>query len=75
MLKMEKIGMKDFQRIVQQIAEENGTTPDNVLREMELALDEIYEHHKGKRPTPEEFVFEIAMMLHGGDGMFRWRQN
>ena len=54
----------------------NGTTPENVLREMQLAIDHAYDHHdkeaqklwdmmsfKSDRPTPEEFIFQVAMML------------
>lgn len=76
--------MKNFQKILNQIAKENGSTPDGVLREMELALNEAYDRRsaeeqslwdmitfKGERPTPEEFIFQIAMLLHSGDGMFR----
>lgn len=77
--------MKNFQKILNQIAKENGSTPDSVLREMELALNEAYDRRsaeeqslwdmlafKGERPTPEEFIFQIAMMLHREDGMFRF---
>ena len=64
--------MKNFEEIIAKIARENGTTPENVLREMQLAID----HHdkeaqklwdmmsfKSDRPTPEEFIFQVAMML------------
>ena len=47
-----------------------------ILREMQLAIDHAYDHHdkeaqklwdmmsfKSDRPTPEEFIFQVAMML------------
>ena len=59
--------MKNFEEIIAKIARENGTTPENVLREMQLAIDHAYDHHdkeaqklwdmmsfKSDRPTPEE---------------------
>ena len=68
--------MKNFEEIIAKIARENGTTPENVLREMQLAIDHAYDHHdkeaqklwdmmsfKSDRPTPEEFIFQVAMML------------
>lgn len=76
--------MKNFQEILAKIAKENGTTPDHVLQEMQHAIDEAYNHHgadaqplwdmmtfKGGRPTPEEFVLQIAMMLAEGDGILQ----
>lgn len=61
--------MKNFEEIIAKIAEENGTTSENVLREMQLAIDHAYDHHdkeaqklwdmiasKGERPTPEVTV-------------------
>lgn len=66
----------NFEEIIAKIARENGTTPENVLREMQLAIDHAYDHHdkeaqklwdmmsfKSDRPTPEEFIFQVAMML------------
>ena len=48
---------------------------------MQEAIDAAYDHHdadaqplwdmmtfKGERPTPEEFVFQVAMMLQNGNG-------
>lgn len=68
--------MKDFKEILEKIAKENGTAPENVLQEMQRAIDEAYDHHdasaqplwdmmtfKGDRPTPEEFILQIAMMM------------
>ena len=73
--------MKNFEEIIAKIAEENGTTSENVLREMQLAIDHAYDHHdkeaqklwdmiasKGERPTPEEFIFAVSMMIQNGDG-------
>lgn len=37
--------MKNFEEIIAKIAEENGTTSENVLREMQLAIDHAYDHH------------------------------
>lgn len=37
--------MKNFEEIIAKIARENGTTPENVLREMQLAIDHAYDHH------------------------------
>ena len=39
--------MKDFKEILEKIAKENGTTPENVLQEMQRAIDEAYDHHDG----------------------------
>ena len=40
-----RISMKNFEEIIAKIARENGTTPENVLREMQLAIDHAYDHH------------------------------
>lgn len=74
--------MKNFEEILAEIARENGTTPEAVLHEMQLAIDDAYDHHgkeaqplrdmmsfKGDRPTPEEFVLQVAMMLESGTGL------
>lgn len=74
--------MKNFEEILAEIARENGTTPEDVLHEMQLAIDDAYDHHgkeaqplvghddlQGDRPTPEEFVLQIAMMLENGTGL------
>lgn len=63
---------------------QNGTTSENVLREMQLAIDHAYDHHdkeaqklwdmiasKGERPTPEEFIFAVSMMIQNGDGLLQ----
>lgn len=74
--------MRNFEEIIAKVAQENGTTPEDVLREMQLAIDEAYNHHdeeaqklwgmmtfKGDRPTPEEFIFQVAMMMDDGRGL------
>lgn len=68
--------MKNFQKIIEKIAKENGTTPEQVLAEMQKVIDEAYSHHAGEadplwnriasggtKPTPEAFVARIARML------------
>lgn len=73
--------MKSFEEIIKRIAEENGSTPENILHEMQLAIDEAYDHHDaaaqplwdmmtftGDRPTPEEFILQLALMLSDGTG-------
>ncbi len=69
--------MKDFQEILAQIALENGTTPADILQEMQTAIDTAYENptkdekyvqntmsFPGDSPTPEEFVSHIAALLY-----------
>lgn len=71
--------MKNFQKIIKQIAKENGTTPEQVLAEMQKVIDETYSHHTpeadplwnkiapgGQKPTPEAFVAQLHRML--GEG-------
>ena len=67
------------------IARDNGTTPEDVLHEMQVAIDNAYDHHdqeaqqlwdkmtfKGDRPTPEEFIFQVAMMLDEGNVILQY---
>lgn len=74
--------MKKFEEILAQVARQNGTTPEDVLHEMQLAIYDAYDHHgkeaqplwdmmtfKGDRPTPEEFILQMAMMLDSGTGL------
>lgn len=74
--------MKKFQEIIERVAQESGTTPEDVLKEMQYAIDEAYDHHdassqvlwdmmtfKGDRPTPEEFIYQVAMMLDESNGI------
>lgn len=34
--------MRNFEEIIAKVAQENETTPEDVLREMQLAIDEAY---------------------------------
>ncbi len=76
--------MKNFEEILKKIAKENGTTPEIVRLEMQQAINQAYIHHdtdaqplwdnmtfEGDRPTPEEFILQLAMMLDKGDGLFQ----
>lgn len=68
--------MKNFQKIIKKIAKENGTTPEQVLAEMQKVIDEAYSRHageadplwnemapSGQKPTPEAFVAQLHRML------------
>ncbi len=72
----------NFQEILERIASANHTTPEEVYREMQKAIDEAYANPdpevqknwkalniKGDRPTPEEVIFGVGMMLSPGGGM------
>ena len=61
--------MKQFQKIVEKIARENGTTPENVMRQMQRAIDQAYDSRnagsatmwagmtfRGEKPTPAGFA-------------------
>lgn len=76
--------MRSFDEILTKIAHDNGMIPEDVLREMQVAIDAAYDHHdqeaqqlwdrmtfKGDRPTPEEFIFQVAMMLDEGNGILQ----
>ena len=76
--------MRSFDEILAKIAHDNGMIPEDVLREMQVAIDAAYDHHdqeaqqlwdrmtfKGDRPTPEEFIFQVAMMLDEGNGILQ----
>lgn len=73
--------MKKFEKIVDLIARQSGSTPEEVLQEMQQAIDYAAEHHdkngqrlwnmmnfKSGKPTPEEFIMQMAMMLNRTDG-------
>ena len=66
----------DFQKILKRIAAENNTTPEDVYHEMQIAIDAAYDnpdpeirrnwesiHFTGERPTPEDVIFRLGMML------------
>lgn len=68
--------MKNFKELLKVIAKQNHTTPENVLKEMQLAIDAGFDNpdpdiqkqwskvsHKAERPTPEEVIYHIAMTL------------
>lgn len=68
--------MKNFPKIIKKIAKENGTTPEQVLAEMQKVIDEAYSHHTpeadplwskiapgGQKPTPEAFVAQLHRIL------------
>ena len=68
--------MKQFQKILEKIARENGITPECVRDQMQRAIDQAYDHQteasaplwagltfRGERPTPEELVLQLAVLL------------
>lgn len=56
--------MKDFKEILEKIAKENGTTPENVLQEMQRAIDEAYDHHDGSAQPLWDMILRRARLLH-----------
>ena len=72
----------NFQEILARIAKENHTTPEEVYREMQIAIDSGFDnpdpevrkewakiHYTGDRPTPEDVIYGIGMMLSPDKGM------
>lgn len=68
--------MKQFEKILEKIARENGTTPECVRDQMQRAIDQAYDHpadgaaplwtglsFRDERPTPEELVLQLAALL------------
>ena len=68
--------MRGFQEILVILAKEHNTTPEDVLAEMQRALDEAYDHRTPEtqamwdqltfptgRPTAETFVQQMAELL------------
>lgn len=68
--------MNQFEKIVEKIARENGAAPDEVMAEMQRAIDRAWEERngqaaplwagltfRGERPTPEELVLSLAALL------------
>ncbi len=66
----------DFQKILKRIAKENHTTPEEVYREMQFAIDAAFDNKdpeiqknwesisfQGDRPTPEEVIYSLGLML------------
>ena len=65
--------MKNFQAILRKIARKNGTTPEQVRRDIQAAIDASFDNpdpavqaawrdipYKGDRPTAEEAVLGLA---------------
>ena len=70
----------DFQMILAKIAKEHHTTPEEVYREMQIAIDAAFDnpdpqvrknweqiHYTGDRPTPEDVIYGIGLMLSPDD--------
>lgn len=68
--------MRNFNDVLKVIAEQNLTTPEDVLKEIQLALDEGYNNPdpdvqkqwsqipcKNDRPTPEEVIIYLVQKL------------
>lgn len=68
--------MKRFNEILKAIAKQNNTTPQEVLKDMQTAIDTGYDNpdpavqakwstipHKGERPTAEEVINHLALSL------------
>lgn len=68
--------MNQFEKIVEKIARENGTTPEHVRQEMQRAIDRAWEERngqaaplwagltfRGERPTPEELIPQLAALM------------
>ena len=68
--------MKQFEKILEIIARENGTTPECVRDQMQRAIDQAYDHpteataplwtglgFRDERPTPEDLVLQLAVLL------------
>lgn len=79
----------NFQKILKQVAIENNTTPEDVYREMQIALEDAYSHKDDtqesqalwkemgfdkKCPSPEQFIKKSAQKLRGDLGMSIWRK-
>ena len=77
--------MRGFQEILDILAKEHNTTPEDVLAEMQRALDEAYDHRTPEtqsmwdqltfptgRPTAETFVQQMAELLKKKDHHHPW---
>ena len=79
----------NFQKILKQVAIENNTTPEDVYREMQIALADAYSHKDDTQesqalwkemgfdkrcPSPEQFIKKSAQKLRGDLGMSRLRR-
>lgn len=66
--------MKNFEEIIAKIARENGTTPENVLREMQLAIDHAYDHHDKEAAKVMGYdVNSKQTDRHRKSSSFRWQ--
>lgn len=72
----------NFQMILEKIAKDNHTTSEEVYREMQIAIDAAFDnpdpqvrknweqiHYTGDRPTPEDVIYGIGLMLKPKDGI------
>ena len=68
----------NFQKILKQIAAENHTTTEDVYREMQIAIEDAFQHRseedgsmamwnemgfKDQCPTPEQFILNAAKRI------------
>ena len=57
--------------IIEQVAKQNNTSPENVRREMEIVIDYAWDNNSTMRelfknkPSPEEFILIIANGVRG----------
>mgnify|MGYP003369195031 FL=1 len=71
----------DFQKILERIAKQHNTTPKEVYQEMQYAIDIAFDNpnpeviknwksitFQGDRPTPEDVVYGLGLMLAPGNG-------
>lgn len=59
-----------MKNIIEQVAAQNGTTPENVRKEIQAAIDAAWEDPAGRemqqllfpngKPSPEEFIITVA---------------
>jgi len=67
---------KEFKKMLRIIANDNNTTPENVYREMQIAIDSGFDNpdpkvqalwkqipFKGDRPKPEDVVPYLALLV------------
>jgi len=64
--------MKTTEEIIEQIARENNTTPDEVEREINLAIQHAWENGGLKklfpeRPTIEQFIAMVVDQIKNGN--------
>ena len=66
--------MRNFDEILAKIARDNGTTIDNAYDHHDQEAQQLWDKmtFKGDRPTPEEFIFQVAMMLDEGNVILQY---